>query len=180
MSESAQRFTGPVMGTRLVYVSNAAAVWGVLFAVVHAYWASGGEIGMKGGAARTVAAQGYIAVIALLGLIGAVVAYGLAHGPRARPRRGLLILLARAAGAALLLGVAVGTGRWLADWSLDGDGAAGVVITLYFLLGGVLFSMLGWQTGRPTSPRPPRNPLGGRNDEQLTNSYARDERGSCQ
>jgi hypothetical protein len=69
------------------------------------------------------------------------VAGGLARGSRRRT----LIMLARAGGAVLLLGVVFGAGRWLVDWSLDGDGAAGVVITLYFLLGGLLFSMLGWR-----------------------------------
>ncbi len=148
MTESAHLFKAPAMGTRLVHVSNAAAVWALLFAIVHAYWAWGGEIGTNGGAAGTPAAQAYIAVIALLGLIGAAVAYGLAHGERTRPRRASLILLARGGGSALLLGVAVGTGQWPANWSLQGDGAAGIVIPLYFLLGGVLFSMLGWRTGR--------------------------------
>lgn len=52
--------------------------------------------------------------------------------------------MARAGGAALLLGVVVGTSRWIAQGSLEGDGAAGVVTTLYFLLGGVLFTALGW------------------------------------
>lgn len=146
MSERAQPFKAPVIGMRLVYVGNATAVWAALFAVVHAYWASGGEIGTKGGAAGTPAAQAYIAAIALLGVIGAAIAYRLAHGPRTRRHRAPLTLLARVGGAALLLGVGVGTGRWLASWSLDGDGATGIVITLYFLLGGVLFSMLGWQT----------------------------------
>ena len=38
--------------------------------------------------------------------------------------------------------MAFGAGRWLADGSLNGDGAAGVATTLDFLLGGVLFSAL--------------------------------------
>jgi hypothetical protein len=70
---------------------------------------------------------------------------GLGRGSRRRT----LIILARTGGAALLLGVVFGAGRWLADWSLDGDGAAGVVITLYLLLGGFLFSAFGW--GGPPS-----------------------------
>lgn len=46
-------------------------------------------------------------------------------------------------GAAVGIGVVVGTARWLAGGSLGGDGAEGVAITLYFLLGGILFSVLG-------------------------------------
>jgi hypothetical protein len=131
--------------TDLGRLAQLTAVWGVIFAVVHAYWAAGGETGMNGDPADTLGAQGYIAFIAVLGLAGAAVARGLAHGSR----RPALILLARAGGAALLLGVVTGTGRWLADWSLDGDGAAGIVITLYFLLGGLLFSTLGWRLDSP-------------------------------
>jgi hypothetical protein len=125
----------------LARVARLTAVWGVIFAVVHAYWAAGGAAGMNGDPADTPGAQSYIALIAALGLAGAAVAGGLARGSR----RGTLIVLARAGGAALLLGVVFGAGRWLADWSLDGDGAGGVVITLYFLLGGLLFSALGWR-----------------------------------
>jgi hypothetical protein len=55
----------------------------------------------------------------------------------------------RAGGAALLLGVAVGAGRWPADGSLNGDGVAGVATTLHFLAGGVLCSAL----GRRAEPR---------------------------
>ncbi|WP_272476668.1 hypothetical protein [Baekduia alba] len=72
--------------------------WGVLFAVVHAYWAAGGATGMNGDPAVTL-----------------------------------------------------GTARWLAMWSLDGDGATGIVITLYFLLGGLLFSTLGWRSTTPAA-----------------------------
>ena len=116
-------------------------VWGVIFAVVHAYWAAGGATGTNGDPADTAGAQSYIAFIAALGLAGAAVAAGLGRGSRRRT----LIMLARVGGAALLLGGVFGAGRWLADWSLDGDGATGVAITLYFLLGGLLFSALGWR-----------------------------------
>ena len=126
-------------------VAQLAAVWGVIFAVVHVYWAAGGAAGMNGDTADTLGAQSYIAFVAVLGLTGAAVAGSLAHGSRRR----VLIRLARAGGVALLLGVVFGTGRWLADWSLDGDGATGVAITTYFLLGGVLFSLLGWRGASP-------------------------------
>ena len=118
--------------TNLARVARFTAMWGVIFAVVHFYWATGGEGGASDGGAASLGAQGDIAFIAVLGLAGAAVAGGFARGSRHRT----LVLLARAGGAALLLGVAVGTARWLADWSLDGDGAAGIVTTLYFLLGG--------------------------------------------
>lgn len=137
------RFIRP---TNITRVAQFTAIWGVLFAVVHAYWAAGGETGMNGDPADTPAAQSYIAFIAVLGLVGAAVAAGLGRGSHRR----VLIVLARAGGAALLVGVVFGTGRWLVDWSLDGDGAAGIVTTLYFLLGGLLFSTLGW------TPRLPR------------------------
>jgi hypothetical protein len=120
-------------------LSHIAAAWAAVFAIVHFYWAAGGEIGMNGDPADTAGAQIYIAVIALLGLVGAALAYAATRPSRTRT------LLVRAGGAALLLGVALGSGRWLADWSLNGDGASGVVTTAYFLLGGLLFSALGWR-----------------------------------
>jgi len=125
----------------LARAAQLTTVWGVIFAVVHAYWAAGGAVGTNGDPADTPGAQSYIAFIAAVGLAGAAVAGGLARGSRRRT----LIMLSRAGGAALLLGVVFGAGRWLADWSLHGDGATGIVITLYFLLGGLLFSALGWR-----------------------------------
>ena len=120
--------------TRLAHLT---AAWGILFALVHAYWAAGGPVGMHGDPADTLGVQLYIGLITLIGLASAGVALGLAR----RPRRAL-VRLARIGGAALLLGVAVGAGRWWVHWSLDGDGVAGVVTTLYFLLGGILFLAL--------------------------------------
>jgi hypothetical protein len=117
--------------------------WALVFAGVHAYWAAGGTAGMNGDPADTPAAQAYIAFIALLGLLGAAVARGLVPGARR---------LARVGGVALLAGVVVGVGRWLVDGSLDGDGAAGVATTVYFLLGGVLFAVVGWAR-MPGMPR---------------------------
>jgi hypothetical protein len=117
--------------------------WSALFAVVHLYWAAGGSIGMNGDPADTAAAQGYIAFIALLGIAGGAIAHAVDRGSAPGISRRTLVLLARAGGAALLVGVAVGTGRWLADGGVDSDGAAGLLITLYFLIGGVLFSALG-------------------------------------
>jgi hypothetical protein len=122
------------------------AAWGLLFAVVHVYWAAGGAVGMNGDPADTPGAQAYVAFIAVLGLAGAAVAYGLRRERAPRPLR----LLARAGAGGLLLGVVFGTGRWVADGTLGDDGAAGVAITLYFLLGGMLFSALGWRSLRPS------------------------------
>jgi hypothetical protein len=122
---------------RLRRLAHLTAAWGILFAVLHAYWAAGGEAGMHGEPADTPGAQAYIGFIALVGLLGAGVARAAVDHPHPAFTR-----LARLGGAALLLGVAIGTGRWLAHWSLGGDGAAGVAITLYFLLGGILFSVL--------------------------------------
>jgi len=112
--------------------------WSIVFAIVHFYWAAGGPLGMNGEPADEAGAQLYIGFIAVIGLAAAVVAH---RGHRR---------LARIGGAALLAGVAAGTARWLADGSLGDDGINGVIITLYFLLGGVLFTVLGW---RPANVR---------------------------
>jgi hypothetical protein len=137
-----------VVGMRLERLAWITTAWSALFAVVHAYWAAGGSAGMNGEPATTAGEQGYIAFIALLGAVAALVAHRfLRAGPP--PRR--LTLVARTGGVVLLLGVALGVGRWLADGGLQGDGAAGVVITTYFLIGGLLFSML----GRPGDGAPP-------------------------
>jgi hypothetical protein len=104
------------------------AAWAVLFAIVHAYWSA---------TADSTGDQVYIGFITVLGLVGAWVAV---HGH---------VLLARLGGAALLAGVAVGTGRWLADWSLNGDGVEGVAITVYFLVGGLLYLVLARTGARP-------------------------------
>jgi hypothetical protein len=130
---------------RIGYVT---AAWGLLFAIVHAYWAAGGEAGMNGEPADTLGAQLYIGFVAALGLVAAGVGIGLAERGNPPLVDRVLVLLARAGGAALLIGAAVGTGRWVADGSLNGDGAEGVAITLYFLLGGLLFSLLGWRCRR--------------------------------
>ena len=50
------------------------------------------------------------------------------------------------------LGVSIGTGRWLSQWSLEGDGATGVAIMLYFLLGGVLFNLLAARAPAAAAP----------------------------
>ncbi len=105
--------------------------WSLVFAAVHAYWAAGGPAGMGGDPAETAGEQAYIAVIAGLGLAGALVA----HRRAAR--------LARIGGAVLLLGVLFGTGSWVADGGIGDDGAAGVVVTAWFLVGGVPFTLLG-------------------------------------
>ena len=122
---------------------------GVLFTAVHFYWAAGGTaLGQSG--ATDAAQNAYIAFIAVLGLVGAAVGHGFQHAWGARLGRHRLELLARAGGAALAFGVLIGVGRWVSDGGVGDDGVPGVVITAYFLLGGVLFSTLGW--GR--SPHP--------------------------
>jgi hypothetical protein len=113
-------------------------VWSIVFAVIHFYWAAGGSLGMNGEPADEAGAQLYIGFIAVIGLLAAVVAH---RGHRR---------LARIGGAALLAGVAAGTVRWLTDGGVGDDGVGGVIITLYFLLGGVLFTVLGW---RPANVR---------------------------
>jgi Protein of unknown function (DUF3995) len=159
---AARRRTAGQLGRHpLVRVSSVTVAWAVVFAVVHAYWAAGGEAGMRGDPADSPVAQIYIGAIAALGLVGAALAYGLDDRRRTARRSRTLTLLARAGGAVLLLGVAVGTGRWLAAWSLEGDGPAGIVTTLYFLLGGLLFTALGWRRDTPGPDRARQRRAGG-------------------
>jgi hypothetical protein len=119
------------------------AAWGIVFAGFHFYWAAGGTLGHDP-SGQSLAASLYIGFIALLGLAGSAVALGLYQPWGVRMGRQRLRLLARLGGALLILGVAVGVGRWIVHGSLGDDGADGVVITAYFLLGGMLFSTLGW------------------------------------
>jgi hypothetical protein len=119
------------------------AVWGIVFAAVHLYWAMDGAIGHDP-SHESLFDSLYIGFIALIGLASAGVALGLHQPWGARVGRDRLRLLARVGGTLLALGVAVGVGQWIAEASIGDDGASGVVITAYFLLGGVLFSALGW------------------------------------
>jgi hypothetical protein len=119
------------------------ALWGVVFAGFHFYWAAGGTLAHDPGG-QSLGDSLYVGFIALLGLAGAAVAHGLSQSWGVRIGRYRLRLLARVGGTLLILGVAVGVGRWITDGSLGDDGADGVVITAYFLLGGLLFSALGW------------------------------------
>lgn len=139
----------------LPLVARLTVAWGVLFAIVHFYWAAGGTAITNAGA-TDAAAQAYIGLIALVGLVSAAVAHGLVHDWGARLGRQRLTLLARAGGAALLLGVLGGVGRWLGQGGIGNDGVDGVVITAYFLLGSVLFSTLGWRRGPILHPAAPR------------------------
>ena len=136
----------PLSDSTFRTVSTATTVWGVVFAIVHFYWAAGGGGPVGDIGDTSFAAHLYVAFIAVIGLLGAAVARGLAEpwGSRFGPSR--LRTLARLGGIALLIGVISGVGRWIADGSLGDDGAAGVVITAYFLFGGLMFSALGWRS----------------------------------
>jgi hypothetical protein len=138
------RTTGAIQSLPLALLVWITVVWSVLFAVIHFYWAGGGTALGEGGV-TSASAQAYIGFIAVVGLLGAAVARGFAHGFGSRLGLARLTLLARAGGTALLLGVLIGIGRWVADGGVGTDGADGVLITAYFLLGGVLFSTLGWR-----------------------------------
>jgi hypothetical protein len=131
----------PAITTRRV--GTVTAVWGIVFAGFHFYWAAGGTLAHDPSSQR-LADSLYIGFIALLGLAGAAVAHGLYQPWGVRIGRRRLRVLARVGGTLLFLGVAVGVGRWITNGSLGDDGADGVVITAYFLLGGLLFSALGW------------------------------------
>jgi hypothetical protein len=130
-------------------LSVAATVWGIVFAVVHFYWAAGGDGAIGSGGDSGLGASLYIGFIAVLGLLSAGVARGLSEPWGARVGWRRLRALARSGSIALAIGVAVGAGRWLADGSLGDDGAGGVVITAYFLLGAALFAALGWLPRAP-------------------------------
>jgi hypothetical protein len=119
------------------------ALWGIVFAGVHFYWAAGGTLANDPDT-QNIAESFYIAFIAVLGLTGAAVARGLYEPWGARIGRRRLLLLARLGGILLFLGVLAGVSRWLADGSIGDDGAAGLVITTYFLLGALLFSAIAW------------------------------------
>ena len=139
----------------LPLVARLTVAWGVLFAAVHFYWAAGGTVlGNSGGS--DAAAKAYIGFIAAIGLVSAAVGHGFVHAWGARLGRQRLTLVARAGGAVLVLGVLGGVGRWLGDGGIGNDGVDGVVITAYFLLGGVLFSTLGWRRGPIPHPAAPR------------------------
>jgi hypothetical protein len=131
----------PAVSTRRL--GAATAVWGIVFAGCHFYWAAGGTLAHDPGG-QSLADSLYIGFIALLGLAGAAVARGMYQPWGIRIGHHRLRLLARLGGVLLILGVAVGVGRWIVDGSLGDDGADGIVITAYFLLGGALFSRLGW------------------------------------
>jgi hypothetical protein len=121
----------------------ATALWGVVFAAFHFYWAAGGTTANDPDG-QSLADSLYIAFIALVGLASAAVAHGLYQPWGDRIGRYRLRMLARVGGTLLFLGVAVGVGGWIAAGSIGDDGADGVVITAYFLLGALLFSALGW------------------------------------
>jgi hypothetical protein len=128
-------------------LSAATATWGVVFAAVHFYWAGGGSIGYDP-SGQSLLDSLYIGLIALIGLASGAIALGLYQPWGERIGRGRLRLLARIGGILLCLGVTIGVGRWIVQASLGGDGASGVVITAYFLLGGLLFSAISMR--RPT------------------------------
>ena len=139
----------------LTLLARLTVAWGVIFAAVHFYWAAGGDALGQGGA--NAAQRAYIAFIAALGLVGAAVGHGFAHDWGARLGRHRLELLARAAGGALLFGVLIGVGTWVGAGGLGDDGVPGVVITAYFLVGGMLFSALGWRRGLRPHPAAARH-----------------------
>ena len=123
-------------------LSAVTTVWCMAFALVHFYWAAGGEAGTRDGAASSLGMSFYIALIAVLGLAGAGLARGLCQPWGARFGRRRLRAVARLGTGMLLLGVAIGVGRWITAGGIGDDGVPGVIITGYFLLGGGLFAAL--------------------------------------
>jgi hypothetical protein len=125
-------------------VTTATIIWGIVFTIVHVYWAFGGGSGLSHDGNASLGASLYVGFIALLGLAGTVVAYSLERPMGASIGVRQLRLIARIGGIALLLGVVVGVGRWIAAGSLGDDGIAGIVITAYFFVGGIFYVLLGW------------------------------------
>lgn len=137
--------------TTLRLLASVTVIWALVFALAHFCWAAGSEI--AGYAADedglSTRAALYIAGVALVGLLGAAVAYGFQRSGNGRLASRWLRRAARLGAVALLLGVALGSARWAVDGSLGDDGAGGVFITLYFLVGGLLYALLGWSRGNP-------------------------------
>jgi len=132
----------PRVTMRLGY---AIAAWGGIFAAVHFYWAAGGTAASAGPA--TEAADGwvaaYIAFIALLGIAGGTVGLAIArNGVLGVPRR-VLFLLTRTGATVLLIGVGIAAIRVAAgtDEGWQESPTATAAITVYFLVGGLLYAL---------------------------------------
>ena len=132
-----------------------AAGWSLIFAVVHVFWAVGGETGLASSAGEALAASrpawfvavGLWGTAALLLLVGGIGVAAAGAGSTVHSRRwakvgaGLIaaVLLLRSVGVEVLLvsdagGVAEAVGRGERDASLW-------VWNPWFLLGGVLFAL---------------------------------------
>lgn len=148
------------MGRREALWCGLVAAWSLLFAVPHFYWAAGGRAGLgaQAGAADTALQQGWFAAynlaVAILAVLGALVAVALARhwgGPRLRR-----LLLAGAALACIALSVRGALGLVLLSVDLlrgTYDRATPpllVAIEPWFVLGGIAFGGMVWQlTRRP-------------------------------
>jgi Protein of unknown function (DUF3995) len=152
--------------TRWAYLASA---WCAVFAVLHVFWALGGDIGLAESAGIELASRrpmmfvlvGLWGVAALL-VVGAAFARALArHHPRGRLRRpailtGLLVgtaLLVRGVGIELVLlldagGIASSVGPVQTRWSL-------LLWNPWFMLGGVAFLFATYRFARlqPEGPR---------------------------
>lgn len=152
-------------GSRVRVWEYLACAWCVIFAVVHLYWAMGGDAGLASSAGAELAARrpwGFVLFglwgTALVLLVGAAYGIGLAY---ARPRGGLrrgMVVLGLMAGAALVVrgllleivlltgagGVASAMGPLETYWSL-------VLWNPWFVVGGLLLILAAhrfWRAGR--------------------------------
>ena len=123
----------------------AAALWSLLFAAPHTWWALGVPLGFPGGREAHQFMLGsswryaYLVVVTLLSFLGVVVAIVLAGGRSASTVTRLFIGLAwAAAGMLLLRGVA----------GMIADGRSDPVWWPTFMLGGVLFGLVAWRSRR--------------------------------
>lgn len=141
--------------TRLPWWGRATAIWSLLFAAPHFYWAVGGRAGLGTDTQAADQAFGqswffaYNLLVGLMAVAGAVVAIALAHSRRANASPWLRLVAWMACGLLCVRG-AIG----LVDLALQlaaGDMDSPVVLVViepWFLLGGVLFGVLAIASGR--------------------------------
>ena len=137
---------------RYRWVFYAASAWAVAFAAPHTWWALGWPYGFPGGPANHGLWMSswwrylYNVLVVFLSVLGAYVAWTLAHpGGSARLRRALRVLAWIAAGLLLLRG---GAGMIV-------DGASDPIWWPTFLLGGILFASVAFSSRLSATSRAP-------------------------
>ena len=137
----------------------AAALWALIFALLHVVWACGWYVGLDPVLSRQAFQQrwflAYDLVVAALCALAAWVALGLVRPRGGRRPRGQLMVLAWSATGILALRGAAGAVQTLHQAALGRD-----VLEIYrlweawFCLGAVLFGVSTWRFWRATGARP--------------------------